>query len=33
MHELIEKGRKGLKRHLDLTYINEDLGILSEMVK
>jgi len=33
MQELLEKGRSNLKRTLDLTSLNEDLGILSDMVK
>nr|CAD2198854.1 unnamed protein product [Meloidogyne enterolobii] len=31
MQELLEKGRSNLKRTLDLTSLNEDLGILSDM--
>ncbi|KAL3120965.1 hypothetical protein niasHT_002593 [Heterodera trifolii] len=31
MANLIAKGQRTLKRHLDLSYIDEDLGILSEM--
>ncbi|KAI3408135.1 hypothetical protein GPALN_011986 [Globodera pallida] len=31
MAELIAKGQRSLKRHLDFSYIDEDFGILSEM--
>lgn len=33
MLDLMEKGRKKLKRTMDLTSLNEDIGILSDMVK
>ena len=31
MRDIIEKGQRHLKRHLDLTYMTEDLGILADM--
>jgi hypothetical protein len=32
MAELIEREERSLKRHLNLTELDEDLGIISEMV-